>query len=153
VRPRRNFQRLPKPDRRRGLFRLWIVGPALFVIAVASTDRAGGEPPPPPPYLPLVEFDHPFDGIVEANTGKSAAEMRKICGYERALGCAWTYTYTYTYNWPARPPLCVIYLADDEIVRAAGYDPEMNRRHEIGHCNGWPATHPGERYEAKAGED
>jgi hypothetical protein len=31
------------------------------------------------------------------------------------------------------------------IVRAAGHDPDIILRHEIGHCNGWGPNHEGAR--------
>jgi hypothetical protein len=40
---------------------------------------------------------------------------------------------------------CHVYIAEDEILKAAGLTYEIAYRHEIGHCNGWPADHPGAR--------
>ena len=40
---------------------------------------------------------------------------------------------------------CTIHIVDDKVIRAAGYEPDVIRRHEIGHCNGWPADHRGAR--------
>jgi hypothetical protein len=37
-----------------------------------------------------------------------------------------------------------IVLATDEIIKAAGWTSEIVRRHEFGHCNGWPADHRGQ---------
>jgi hypothetical protein len=39
------------------------------------------------------------------------------------------------------PGQCVVYLAE----RSPGYSLEITRRHERGHCNGWPADHLGAR--------
>ena len=61
-------------------------------------------------------------------------------GYPR-LGC--------NYRFPSQ---CVIFLADDKIIRAAGHDPDIVLRHETGHCNGWPANHEGGRSEEEANE-
>jgi hypothetical protein len=38
---------------------------------------------------------------------------------------------------------CLIILAPDADIVAAGQQPWAVRRHEIGHCNGWPADHAG----------
>jgi hypothetical protein len=59
--------------------------------------------------------------------------MTPLAGYTR-LGCS--------YRWPTR---CAVFLADDRIVRAAGHNPDIVLRHEIGHCNGWGPSHEGAR--------
>jgi hypothetical protein len=41
--------------------------------------------------------------------------------------------------------MCVIVKVPDAEIIAMGHDPEIFMRHEIGHCNGWPATHKGAR--------
>lgn len=38
-----------------------------------------------------------------------------------------------------RPRKCVVFLIDRP---AYGTTPRAVRRHEMGHCNGWPANHP-----------
>jgi hypothetical protein len=40
---------------------------------------------------------------------------------------------------------CHVFIASDEILKAVGWTYETVRRHEIGHCNGWPADHRGAR--------
>ena len=40
---------------------------------------------------------------------------------------------------------CRIILIDDAVMKARGWTTELLLRHEIGHCNGWPGNHPGER--------
>ena len=41
--------------------------------------------------------------------------------------------------------LCAIVKVSDDQIRAAGYDPEVFMRHELGHCNGWGSDHKGAR--------
>jgi hypothetical protein len=49
---------------------------------------------------------------------------------------------------------CKIVLAADSVIIAAGHPPELVKRHEIAHCNGWPADHPGALpYEEWASDD
>lgn len=40
---------------------------------------------------------------------------------------------------------CNIYIASPQVIAGAGFTTEVVKRHEIGHCNGWPATHEGAR--------
>ena len=76
---------------------------------------------PPPPY------DTPFKGEMRV-TWTSADEVRKYCP---AFGIACTIT--------ATPWLCEVYANEDY-----HHPPIANiiLRHENGHCNGWPSTHP-----------
>ena len=32
---------------------------------------------------------------------------------------------------------CIIYRVKNDVLRAAGYHPNLVMRHEVGHCNGW----------------
>jgi hypothetical protein len=40
---------------------------------------------------------------------------------------------------------CHIYVANDNALRATGFSYALALRHELGHCNGWPANHPGNK--------
>jgi hypothetical protein len=63
--------------------------------------------------------------------GANESEMIVLCpktpafGYPR-LGCSYRYETS-----------CAVFMATDEMIRAAGHDPRTVLRHEIGHCNGW----------------
>jgi hypothetical protein len=91
--------------------------------------------------LPPVEYDKPFAGKLEEVVVKSREEMEASC---KRIG----------FSEP-RVPLacgkllaadhCVLYLARDEVYRSVGVTTELVRRHEVGHCNGWPKDHPGGR--------
>jgi hypothetical protein len=78
--------------------------------------------------LPPEEFDHPYTGQLDIVKDDDPAVIRRLCNGLTPVACA--------YHWSGR---CIIYiltpLADNETIL----------RHEIGHCNGWPANHPGER--------
>jgi hypothetical protein len=40
---------------------------------------------------------------------------------------------------------CFVYIAEDDILEKAGWTYDTLMRHERGHCNGWPQSHPGAR--------
>jgi hypothetical protein len=90
--------------------------------------------------LPPEEFDRPFDGRIVIQEARDQDEVRKLCPNIvftiGALGCA---------HLIPSIRLCAIVKVSDEQIRAAGHDPEIFMRHEIGHCNSWPAHHPGAR--------
>jgi hypothetical protein len=108
-----------------------IVTPA----ATQSTSAAAvaGERIVPPP-----EYDHPFAGELTVFTARNQDEVRAACPRTQfppmgALGCA-------PYIRPGR---CHIVLAPDADIIKVGFPPELVRRHEIAHCNGWHADHRG----------
>lgn len=88
----------------------------IILLAVASTMAHANLPPK--------RFDHPYKGKLKVTyLGKTA--MRFVCG--GAIACAY-----------GGGRSCHIYLPKFKTP-----DPLwMIRRHEIGHCNGWPANHP-----------
>ncbi len=88
---------------------------------------------------PLSQYNHPYDGLVEERV-LPVAEVRVVCDSLAAshssadasapggtAACAWVNDDT-----------CFIILPDDE-----GAPVDTYRRHEIAHCNGWPADHSG----------
>lgn len=88
--------------------------------------------------LPPVEFDHAYDGPVEVVDVPTEKRLRQLCGFEHThegsnvIGCA------------ARlSNLCRIYLGP--IPQRSGTTYNINLRHELGHCNGWPGDHPNAR--------
>jgi hypothetical protein len=91
----------------------------------------------PDRVAPPAEFDRPFEGRLIKLRLDTVAEVRTACRTPLAmgLGCA-----PYIH-----PSLCVVVLASDEVIKAAGYSTEIVLRHEIAHCNGWPKDHPNSR--------
>jgi hypothetical protein len=86
-------------------------------------------------FRPPPEFDKPFDGelIIER---LSREEIQKVCP-PGMLACAWT-----TPNNKDVP--CIVMIPDDDFLKKrGGMQYEEILRHEIGHCNGWPADHGG----------
>ena len=92
--------------------------------------------------LPPVEYDKPFAGKLEEVVVKSREEMDASCKRiglslpNVPLGCGKLLAADH----------CVIYLARDEVNRSVGLTTDLVRRHEVGHCNGWPKEHPGGRH-------
>jgi hypothetical protein len=92
--------------------------------------------------LPPVEYDKPFGGKLEEVVVKSREEMDASCKHiglllpNVPLGCGKLLAADH----------CVIYLARDEVNRSVGLTTDLVRRHEVGHCNGWPKEHPGGRH-------
>jgi len=84
---------------------------------------------------PPSQYDHPYEGLVGERL-MPVAETRVICDSLGAshssadapggVACAWVSDNT-----------CFIILPDDELAPVDTY-----RRHEVAHCNGWPADHP-----------
>jgi hypothetical protein len=112
---------------------------ALCIILMANSAQAQmsiEQPAMKPPVLPPVEYDHPYKGrLVVTRADRSG--IRKSCPntFFPPLGCAYRHATS-----------CKVVLATDELIRAAGEDPDIVWRHEIGHCNGWPTDHRGARY-------
>jgi hypothetical protein len=109
--------------------RVWIVIAVAVVAAVvmsAASER----------YLrymvklePPAQYNHPYDGRVDERV-MPVAEVRALCKSVGASGpfvaCAWV-----------SDGVCHIVLPNDGQAPVSTY-----RRHEIAHCNSWPANHP-----------
>ncbi len=78
---------------------------------------------------PPAQYNHPYNGQVVEQV-MPVAEVRTFCMSRGAdalgVACSWQSDNT-----------CYIVLPNDEKAPVATY-----RRHEIAHCNGWPANHP-----------
>ena len=77
---------------------------------------------------PPAQYNHAYDGPVVERV-LPVAEVRALCMSQgaspRGVACAWVSYGT-----------CYIVLPNDEHAPVSTY-----RRHEIAHCNGWPANH------------
>jgi hypothetical protein len=92
------------------------------------------------PFLPPVQYDHPFDGILTVRR-LSESDIVKVCDvrpveYPTHLGCAFP---------GGRKPHCLIYIVNDDVLASYGQNAKALLRHETGHCNGWGADHAGAR--------
>jgi hypothetical protein len=78
---------------------------------------------------PPARYDHPYNGQVVERVVPEA-EVRSLCMSMGAdaigVACSWQSNGT-----------CNIVLPSDGRAPVAAF-----RRHEIAHCNGWPANHP-----------
>jgi len=100
------------------------VGVAFIVASLISKVRYQAELEPP------AQYNHPYDGRVDERV-MSVAEARTLCNSldsspPAGVACAWVSDGT-----------CHIVLPNDYQAPVSTY-----RRHEIAHCNGWPANHP-----------
>jgi hypothetical protein len=80
-------------------------------------------------------------GSETAKLAQSQAEYAilhysKIVGWVTGVGHVWTAPAVQEESDYQRNAVAPI---------TGGYDPAVFIRHEIGHCNGWPATHKGAR--------
>src|SRR5262245_55792194 len=89
------------------------------------------------PLLPPPEFDKPFTGTFMLFHGESVAEVAHFCNREgrTILGCSRRFVI-------AGEAFCRVMVAPDYVIQRQGIDPAHVLRHEIGHCNGWPGSHP-----------
>jgi hypothetical protein len=66
-------------------------------------------------------------------TARDQDHVRELCPTAKfkgeALGCAYLTAQE-----------CKIIVAADDVIKEAGYPPELVKRHEIAHCNGWRLT-------------
>jgi hypothetical protein len=100
--------------------------------------------------LPPVRFDKPpsDDVDVTEQVVKSGAELRKRCPdvkFEPGFDLACSRIFSFYAGTEVTKVICTIHIVGDNVIRAAGYEPDDIRRHEIGHCNGWPPDHRGAR--------
>jgi hypothetical protein len=100
-----------------------IVGIAAWFLRSLSEVRYLTELEPP------AQFNHPYSGPVVERV-MPVAQVRALCtskgGSAKGVACSWVSSGT-----------CYIVLPNDEQAPVSTY-----RRHEIAHCNGWPADHP-----------
>jgi len=82
--------------------------------------------------LPPPEHDRPYTGVLTVIRG-TQDELRAQCPifrpYNWALGCSPVRMNRSTH--------CIVYIADDATLKAAGWRYDLVLRHELGHCNGW----------------
>jgi hypothetical protein len=106
----------------------------VFLLALATQAHAQGLR-----LLPPEEFDRPYDGDVIYEAARDQDHVRALCrgmnfNLGVALGCSRVIM-----------GVCYIIKVPDAEIRAVGHDPDVFMRHEMGHCNGWPAIHRGAR--------
>jgi hypothetical protein len=117
-------------------------------ITVIPVKPITGQTTPPAPVrptakfiLPPVEYDKHYDGDLTIKIVPDIISLKAACvsgdnplPAGMMLACAW-------HNAKS----CVIYMVEDRVMREHNWNTGLLLRHEIAHCNGWPADHPGER--------
>jgi hypothetical protein len=86
--------------------------------------------------FPPAEYDHYYEGDLTIKMVATVEELRAICQLDQPQLLACTLRNQHS---------CVIVLVNDEVMRKRNWTTGMLLRHEMGHCNGWPADHAGER--------
>ena len=121
---------------------LWLIFTASIAAWVLSTCIAHAQIVPNRPIiiLPPVEYDHQYEGDLTIKIVDTLEELYALCAQRNPsmLGCSYP-----SYADGLRS--CQIILVKDEIMRRRGWTTGLLFRHEQGHCNGWPGTHPGQR--------
>jgi hypothetical protein len=121
----------------------------LAKLALVATPAAADSAPPaqraavkPPPLRlnPPEHYDHPYNGPLVVTVARDETHVRELCPSAKftlgvALGCSVRHV----------TEGCWVVLAPEAVISAAGFPPELVKRHEIAHCNGWPADHRGAR--------
>ena len=106
---------------------------ALLVTLLPTLARAQAALPnvyPPP------EFDKPYEGYLILKRPATEEEVKGHCHHPVPyyIGCA-------SRVWDGK--VCAVFIVADEVLAKYGLKLEGVPRHEIGHCHGWPKTHPG----------
>ena len=89
--------------------------------------------------LTPIEFDHPFAGTVKIEIVATRNDLKTFCSIAFIAGL------TLACSRRHGDVLCHIVIVDERIIKEQGWTRELMLRHEIGHCNGWPGDHPGQR--------
>ena len=117
------------------MVRWFITGIAALILATGAA-QAGGEPPLQA-ILPPPEYDYYPPGGFRVFTVPTHSELVRMCGQEHA-------------PFPScggrdKNGVCIILALPRLEMPAMGYDYDDVKRHEFGHCNGWPKDHAGMR--------
>src|SRR5215510_14585858 len=89
--------------------------------------------------LPPLEYDHPYNGTIYLYQADNQTDMRVKCNRPDLppsvplFGCSWAANKDHP---------CVIVVGDMATIQRWGWTRNIVIRHEIGHCNSWPADHP-----------
>jgi hypothetical protein len=105
----------------------------------APSTTVPSPPPKPKPImiLPPVEYDRFYEGDLILKFVPTLEQLRNECNQPNnhfMLAC----------SYPSNQN-CLIIMVEDKIMRAKGWNLGLVLRHEMGHCNGWPGDHAGQR--------
>jgi hypothetical protein len=90
-------------------------------------------------FLPPAEYDKPYTGELLIVRVATEQDVQAICKGSSKYACA--------AKLPGPNPRCQIFMLPDKQLRTLlhGDAVAFMLRHELGHCNGWPADHPNKR--------
>jgi hypothetical protein len=111
---------------------------ALATITIALADPASAASVRYLAIMPPAQYDVPYTGtlrIWRVASGKDLLTYYCPTANTR-VGCA--------HPWP-KFNSCDIYIVNDILIKAHNTIFSVVLRHELGHCNGWPAAHPNPR--------
>src|SRR5262245_36134770 len=106
---------------------------ALILSLLASTAHAGAD-------LPPEEYDKPYWGTLTIEQDVPQDQIRAAC-----VGGKLPTAFALACSFKIMVGRCHIMIAPEADIKARGYAVDTVMRHEIGHCNGWPADHRGGR--------
>jgi hypothetical protein len=90
--------------------------------------------------LPPVEYDHPYRGQLVWQLARDQQQIRDACPHIKVWGLG---ALACSFQYPNNS--CLIVIVYDDEIKKAGFPPDVIKRHEVGHCNGWDADHKGAR--------
>jgi hypothetical protein len=86
--------------------------------------------------VPPSEYDHPYHGGTLVTTKvRDQDEVRRLCpGAQFTMGVALACSYPIVGG-------CMVVVAPEADIKAFSMELNLVMRHEVAHCNGWPADH------------
>jgi hypothetical protein len=94
--------------------------------------------------FPPPQYDKPYPGRLVENRAIDMEDMAKLCAPHAQAGTLLGCSIKFMDSLTGAPRICFIYIAPDWFLAKSGVSASQIRRHEIGHCNGWPQSHPAE---------
>lgn len=122
-----------------------IILASVLAVCLASAAFAGDDV-----VLPPAQYDHPFTGELHVISAPYWEINKRCRGHEqnaRVQACAATTWMRATAAEPAHMRCIIVLPAYDPVIGVTNEFLALLMRHEIGHCNGWPADHAGGHYE------
>lgn len=114
----------------------------LLVSAIALSPAWAQEAPIPndrPSWDPPARFDHPYKGQLVERRLPQKQVVASCRALVRDYGRKYVIGNAQRGCSVVEGSRCIVVYIDRPYGLAA---PEAVRRHEIGHCNGWPSSHP-----------
>jgi hypothetical protein len=91
-------------------------------------------------FMPPVKYDKPYTGELIIGRVATQQEIRALCPEYNKLKTPATACTKTPHNDATR---CYIFIVSDQVLKTIGSNYALVLRHELAHCNGWPADHAG----------